>query len=208
MIEEDKRKYGDKKRNKNFIFVSQSPIKDLNKTEKILSNRNNNNLSILNKKVYEINNMNNTMVKTVSSIEKYLNNNFNSMELKLNKIENIEEKFNNKKNLLDQRINNIILKDEELINFMEEIEEKDINNISMKYYEEIINRFMILILVNKKNNLYERYIKILNKLLNCKKIEFDGDEGDIQNNNNNHQKYKISYNLENNLQYFFKSLNI
>ena len=91
------------------------------------------------------------MVKTVNNIECYLNNNFNSMELKLNKIEQIEDSFTDKKNLLDERINNIILKDEELINFIEEIDEKDVNNISIKNFEEIINRLMILILINKNN---------------------------------------------------------
>ena len=96
---------------------------------------------------------------------------------------------------------------------MQEIDQKDINNISMKLYEEIINRFMILILVNKNNSeLFEIYLKLLNKLLNCKKIEFNGGElfntNNINDNNINHQKYKISFNLENNLQYLFKSLNI
>ena len=33
MIEEDKKKYGDKKFNKDFIFVSQSPKKDLNNND-------------------------------------------------------------------------------------------------------------------------------------------------------------------------------
>ena len=217
MIEEDKRKYGDKKQNKNFIFVSQSPKKDLNysgsnpsfrKDYKNEINKNNkNNLKVLNKKVYEINNMNNSMINTMNNIEKYLNNNFNSMELKLNKIENLEEIFNDKKNLLDEKIENIILKDEELINFVEQIDEKDINNISMKNYEEIINRFMILLLVNKNSNFFERYMRLLNKLLNCKIIKFDDDEEGIKKNYN-YQKYKISYNLENNLQYLFKSLNI
>ena len=146
------------------------------------------------------------MVKTVNNIENYLNNNFNSMELKLNKIENLEDKFDDKKNLLDEKISNIILKDEELINFMEEIEEKDVNNISMKNYEEIINRFMVLILVNKNNNdLFQKYLGLINKLLNCKKIIYNGEETKA---NNDFQKYKISYNLENNLKYLFKSLNI
>ena len=89
---------------------------------------------------------------------------------------------------------------------MEEIEEKDINNISMKNYEEIINRFMILILINKNNkNSFERYMRLINKLLDCKKIKNNEED---TNSNNNYQKYKISYNLENNLQYLFKSLKI
>ena len=209
MIEEDKKKYGDKKHNKNFEFVSQSPKKELKNSISVSYNKkeNNNNLDIINLKVYEINNMNDTMVKTVNNIENYLNNNFNNIELKLNKIDNLEEKFDNKKNILDEKINNIILNDEELINFMEEIEEKDINNISIKIYEEIINRFMILILINKNNNeLFEKYMSLLNKLLNCKKIKFNEEEiTDIKNDT--YQKYKISFNLENNLQYLFKSLN-
>ena len=228
MIEKDKKKYGDKKQNKNFIFVSQSPKKDLNKSgstsfrkKEITNNLNNlnnanniNDLDLVNLKVYEIKNMNDTMIKTVDNIENYLNNNFNNIELKLNKIDNFQEKYtNNNKNLLDEKINNIILNDEELFKFMQEIGEKDINNISMKLYEEIINRFMILILVNKNNSeLFEIYLKLLNKLLNCKKIEFNGGElfntNNINDNNINHQKYKISFNLENNLQYLFKSLNI
>ena len=66
---------------------------------------------------------------------------------------------------------------------------------------------MILILVNKNNNeLYQNYNRLLNKLLDCKKVKFN--EEDIEEtNNNNYQKYKISFNLENNLQYLFKSLN-
>ena len=192
--------------------MSQSPIKETknigNSTYRKDNNNINktNNISILNLKVKEINNMNNTMVKTVNNIENYLNNNFNSMELKLNKIENLEDKFDDKKNLLDEKISNIILNDEELINFMEEIEEKDVNNISMKNYEEIINRFMILILVNKNNNdLFQKYLGLINKLLNCKIIKYNGEETKA---NNDFQKYKISYNLENNLKYLFKSLNI
>jgi len=212
MIEEDKKKYGKKKHNKNFEFVSQSPIKETKNISSSTYRKDNNNInktnniSILNLKVKEINNMNNTMVKTVNNIENYLNNNFNSMELKLNKIENLEDKFDDKKNLLDEKISNIILKDEELINFMEEIEEKDVNNISMKNYEEIINRFMVLILVNKNNNdLFQKYLGLINKLLNCKIIKYNGEETKA---NNDFQKYKISYNLENNLKYLFKSLNI
>ena len=210
MIEEDKKKYGDKKQNKKFVFVSQSPPRELNRNNTTFyrneNNFRNNNLNTLNLKVNEINNMNNVMVKTVSNIENYLNNNFSSLELKLNKIEQIEDNDNDKKNLLDEKINDIILKDEELINFMEEIEEKDINNISMKNYEEIINRFMILILINKNNkNSFERYMRLINKLLDCKKIKNNEED---TNSNNNYQKYKISYNLENNLQYLFKSLKI
>ena len=209
MIDEDKKKYGDKKHNKNFEFVSQSPKRELKNSMSVSYNKkeNKNNLDIVNLKLYEINNMNDTMVKTVDNIENYLNNNFNNIELKLNKIDNLEEKFDNKKNILDEKINNIILNDEELINFMEEIEEKDINNISIKIYEEIINRFMILILINKNNNeLFEKYMSLLNKLLNCKKIKFNEKEiTDIKKDT--YQKYKISFNLENNLQYLFKSLN-
>ena len=221
MIEEDKKKYGDKKYNKDFIFVSQSPKKDLNNNDNSSfrknysgkesyrknNNYNTNNLNVVNMKVLEIKNMNDTMINTVNNIENYLNYNFNNIELKLNKIDNFKEQYNDKKNLLDEKINNIILNDEELIIFVEEIEEKDINNISLKNFEEIINRFMILILVNKNNNeLYQNYNRLLNKLLDCKKVKFN--EEDIEEtNNNNYQKYKISFNLENNLQYLFKSLN-
>ena len=221
MIEEDKKKYGDKKYNKDFIFVSQSPKKDLNNNDNSSfrknysgkesyrknNNYNTNNLNVVNMKVLEIKNMNDTMINTVNNIENYLNYNFNNIELKLNKIDNFKEQYNDKKNLLDEKINNIILNDEELIIFVEEIEEKDINNISIKNFEEIINRFMILILVNKNNNeLYRNYNRLLNKLLDCKKVKFN--EEDIEEtNNNNYQKYKISFNLENNLQYLFKSLN-
>ena len=221
MIEEDKKKYGDKKYNKDFIFVSQSPKKDLNNNDNSSfrknysgkesyrknNNYNTNNLNVVNMKVLEIKNMNDTMINTVNNIENYLNYNFNNIELKLNKIDNFKEQYNDTKNLLDEKINNIILNDEELIIFVEEIEEKDINNISIKNFEEIINRFMILILVNKNNNeLYQNYNRLLNKLLDCKKVKFN--EEDIEEtNNNNYQKYKISFNLENNLQYLFKSLN-
>ena len=213
MIEKDKKKYGDKKQNKDFIFVSQSPKKELTKNKstsfrkKVNNLSNVNNLDLVNLKVYEIKNMNDTMIKTVDNIENYLNNNFNNIELKLNKIDNFQGKFTNNKNLLDEKINTIFLNDEELFKFIKEIDEKDINNISMKLYEEIINRFMILILVNKNNNKsLEMYLKLLMKLLNCKKIEFN--RGELYNTNNNHQKYKISFNLENNLQYLYKSLNI
>ena len=212
MIEEDKKKFGDKKHNKGFVFVSQSPKKEGRNTCNSAHRKENNNINktnninVLKLKVNEIDNMNNTMINTVSNIENYLNNNFNSMELKLNQIEKIEDEFSDKKNLLDEKISNIILNDRELINFMEEIDEKDINNISMKNYEEIINRFMILILVNKKNkDLFEKYLRLINKLLNCKKIKFVEEE---TKENNNYHKYKISYNLENNLKYLFKSLNI
>ena len=213
MIEKDKKKYGDKKQNKDFIFVSQSPKKELTKNKstsfrkKVNNLSNVNNLDLVNLKIYEIKNMNDTMIKTVDNIENYLNNNFNNIELKLNKIDNFQGKFTNNKNLLDEKINTIFLNDEELFKFIKEIDEKDINNISMKLYEEIINRFMILILVNKNNNKsLEMYLKLLMKLLNCKKIEFN--RGELYNTNNNHQKYKISFNLENNLQYLYKSLNI
>ena len=144
----------------------------------------------------------------MNNIENYLSNNFNIMELKLNSIENLEENLDNKRNLLDEKINNIILKDEELIKFMEEIEDKDINYISMNTYEEVINRFMILILVNKNSDLFEKYFKLLNKLLNFKKIKFNDGEEETIKQNYNYQQYKISYNLENNIQYLFKSLNI
>ena len=138
-----------------------------------------------------------------------MSNNFTNIELKLNKIDNFQEKYQNNKNLLDEKINDIILNDEQLFKFMNDIEEKDINNISLKIFEEIINRFMILILVNKNNKeIFESYLKLLNKLLNCKKIEFNGGEISNTSENNNFQKYKISFNLENNLQYLYKSLNI
>ena len=232
MIDEDKKKYGDKKQNKNFIFVSQSPKKEsnINKNKSIKksvsnsisisnittfrnkennSNNKTNNLDLVNLKVYEIKNMNDTMIKTVDNIENYLSNNFTNIELKLNKIDNFQEKYQNNKNLLDEKINDIILNDEQLFKFMNDIEEKDINNISLKIFEEIINRFMILILVNKNNKeIFESYLKLLNKLLNCKKIEFNGEELSNMSENNNFQKYKISFNLENNLQYLYKSLNI
>ena len=232
MIDEDKKKYGDKKQNKNFIFVSQSPKKEsnINKNKSINksvsnsisisnittfrnkennSNNKTNNLDLVNLKVYEIKNMNDTMIKTVDNIENYLSNNFTNIELKLNKIDNFQEKYQNNKNLLDEKINDIILNDEQLFKFMNDIEEKDINNISLKIFEEIINRFMILILVNKNNKeIFESYLKLLNKLLNCKKIEFNGGEISKTSENNNFQKYKISFNLENNLQYLYKSLNI
>ena len=170
MIDEDKKKYGDKKQNKNFIFVSQSPKKEsnINKNKSINksvsnsisisnittfrnkennSNNKTNNLDLVNLKVYEIKNMNDTMIKTVDNIENYLSNNFTNIELKLNKIDNFQDKYQNNKNLLDEKINDIILNDEQLFKFMNDIEEKDINNISLKIFEEIINRFMILILV-------------------------------------------------------------
>ena len=124
MIEEDKKKYGDKKYNKDFIFVSQSPKKDLNNNDNSSfrknysgkesyrknNNYNTNNLNVVNMKVLEIKNMNDTMINTVNNIENYLNYNFNNIELKLNKIDNFKEQYNDKKNLLDEKINILIFK--------------------------------------------------------------------------------------------------
>ena len=209
MIEEDKKKYEEKKFNKKFIFVSQSLNKESKSNNKVKNNIKVNNLNVVNLKVYEIKNMNDTMIKTVNNIENYLNNNFNNIESKLNKINNLEEKYTNKKKLFDEKIKNIILNDDELINFIDTINEKNLNYISIKLYEEIIERFMILILVNKnKKDICNKYKDLLYKLLNNKKIEINNDNNNNEDENNNiYQKYKISYNLENNLQYLFKSLN-
>ena len=122
LISEDKKKYGDKKHNKKFIFVSQKSIDDsddnieeknyftLKKDNKIIEkknyyenkskekdiNNNNNNLNVVNLKIHEIKNMNDTMIKTVNNIENYLNNNFNKMEIKLNKIDNFQDIYKKK----------------------------------------------------------------------------------------------------------------
>ena len=249
MINEDKKKYADKKHNKNFIFVSQNSLydseqhpdpkenyftenkkkeenaKNSEKKEKKEKSKNVNNLNVVNLKIHEIRNMNDNMIKTVNNIEKNLNNNFNNIENKLNKIVKYEESHrkkdknvyykkdysnNNdiKQNFLDEKIKNIILNDEKLIEFLEEISDKEINNISILYFEQIINRLMILNLINKNNpSQAKTYFGLLQKLLDCKKItdnEFNN-YGKMKNNNN--RKYKISYNLENNLNYLFNSLN-
>ena len=253
LISEDKKKYGDKKKNKKFIFVSQKSMNDSednfqeknyftqkrdNKIDGIKNNNenknknkekdlNSNNLNVLNLKIHEIKNMNDTMIKTVNNIENYLNNNFNKMEIKLNKIDSFQDKYKNnnknknryikrdnndnenKNNILDEKIKNIILNDEQLINFIKEISDKEINNISIQYYEQILNRLMILYLINKNNPLQiKSYSRLIQKLLDTKKIYKNNEFNNLpRSNHNNYQKYNISYNLENNLDYLFNSLN-
>lgn len=250
LIEEDKKKYADKKTNKNFIFVSQSSIHDFEKisperenyftenknnilksenktnSEKKGRDKNYNNLNVINLKINEIKNMNDSMIKTVNNMENNLNNNFNTIEYKLNNIDKFEENHRNrdrnlyinrnyyntdKKNkYLDERIENIILNDEKLIKFIEEISENDMNHISLQYFEEILNRFMILYLINKNNRLEsKKYFGLIQKLLDSRKINNKDDFREIRNSNksNNNRKYKISTNLENNLDYLFNSLN-
>lgn len=250
LIEEDKKKYADKKTNKNFIFVSQSSMHDFEKisperenyftenknnilksenktnSEKKGRDKNYNNLNVINLKINEIKNMNDSMIKTVNNMESNLNNNFNTIEYKLNNIDKFEENHRNrdrnlyinrnyyntdKKNkYLDERIENIILNDEKLIKFIEEISENDMNHISLQYFEEILNRFMILYLINKNNRLEsKKYFGLIQKLLNSRKINNKDDFIETRNSNksNNNRKYKISTNLENNLDYLFNSLN-
>ncbi len=250
LIEEDKKKYADKKTNKNFIFVSQSSMHDFEKisperenyftenknnilksenktnSEKKGRDKNYNNLNVINLKINEIKNMNDSMIKTVNNMENNLNNNFNTIEYKLNNIDKFEENHRNrdrnlyinrnyyntdKKNkYLDERIENIILNDEKLIKFIEEISENDMNHISLQYFEEILNRFMILYLINKNNRLEsKKYFGLIQKLLDSRKINNKDDFIETRNSNksNNNRKYKISTNLENNLDYLFNSLN-
>ena len=245
MINEDKKRYGDKKLNKNFVFVSQKSLygshdgagdnfftekKNQNKNfENVKSSekneRNNyNNLNVVNLKINEIKNMNDNMIKAVNNIENYLTNNFNTMEVKLNRIDKYEENFRNKnknrymkknyyskdkKNILDEKIKNIILNDEKLVDFVEEISGKDINNISTQYYEQILNRLMILNLVNKNiPSQVKKYSGLIQKLLDSKKIYNNNEYTNLRKSKkDNYQKYKISYNLENNLDYLFNSLN-
>jgi hypothetical protein len=252
MINEDKKRYGDKKQNKNFIFVSQKSVydsldgndepanenfysekksqkknfensKNQEKNEK--NNGNINNLNVVSLKINEIKNMNDNMIQAVNNIENYLTNNFNTMEIKLNRIDKYEENYRNrnkkfmrrtyyskdKKNILDEKIKNIILNDEKLVDFIEEISEKDINNISIQYYEQILNRLMILNLINKNiPSQVKKYTGLIQKLLDSKKI-YNNNNNDYTNltktKKDNYQKYKISYNLENNLDYLFNSLN-
>ena len=161
----------------------------------------------------------------IFTIENYLTNNFNTMEIKLNRIDKFEENYRNrnkkfmrrtyyskdKKNILDEKIKNIILNDEKLVDFIEEISEKDINNISIQYYEQILNRLMILNLINKNiPSQVKKYTGLIQKLLDSKKI-YNNNNNDYTNltktKKDNYQKYKISYNLENNLDYLFNSLN-
>ena len=167
--------------------------------------------------------MNDTMIKTVNNIENYLNNNFNTMEIKLNRIDNFQENYknnkrygkkdyyggDNKKNILDEKINNIILNDEKLVDFIRGMSEKELNKISIQYYEQILNRLMILYLINKNNTLNNKlYSGLIQKLLDSKKIYNKNEFNKMQKSNkNNYQKYKISYNLENNLHYLFNCLN-
>ena len=250
LIEEDKKKYADKKTNKNFIFVSQSSMHDFEKISPerenyFTENKNNilksenktnsgkkgrdknyNNLNVINLKINEIKNMNDSMIKTVNNMESNLNNNFNTIEYKLNNIDKFEENHRNrdrnlyinrnyyntdKKNkYLDERIENIILNDDKLIKFIEEISENDTNHISLQYFEEILNRFMILYLINKNNRLEsKKYFGLIQKLLDGRKINNKDDFREKRNTNksNNNRKYKISTNLENNLDYLFNSLN-
>ena len=249
MINEDKKKYGDKKKNKNFIFVSQKKtyepdnrdthqnyfIDDKKENNKNFKKNNYekkdknkyNNLNVVNIKMNEIKNMNDTMIKTVNNIENYLNNNFYFMEIKLNKIDKYEEENDRNKNintfskrnyysvdkninnLLDEKVKNIILDDKKLIDFLEDISEEEINNISSQYYEQILNRLMILNLINKnKPSQAKKYSGLIQKLLDSKKINIKNDYNDYGRNKNNYfQKYKISHNLENNLDYLFNSLN-
>ena len=245
MINEDKKRYGDKKLNKNFVFVSQKSLygshdragdnfftekKNQNKNfENVKSSdknerNNHNNLNVVNLKINEIKNMNDNMIKAVNNIENYLTNNFNTMEVKLNRIDKYEENYRNKnknrymkknyyskdkKNILDEKIKNIILNDEKLVNFVEEISGKDINNISTQYYEQLLNRLMILNLINKNiPSQVKKYSGLIQKLLDSKKIYNNNEYTNLRKSKkDNYQKYKISYNLENNLDYLFNSLN-
>ena len=250
LINEDKKKYADKKRNKNFVFVSQNSMEDFeslslarenyftedkNKNNKNGNNtnivkkektKNLNNLNVVNLKINDIKNMNDSMIKAVNNIEKNLNNNFNTIEYKLDNINKFEESHrikdkniyikktnynaNKRKNYLDDNIEDIILNDEKLKFFIEELSEEDMDHISLQYFEQILNRLMILFLINKNNRLEsKKYFGLIQKMLNNKKINNKNEFKDIgkSSKNNINRKYKISYNLENNLNYLFNSLN-
>lgn len=239
MINEDKKRYGEKKRNKDFIFVSQKSLynsaalepgnyftgdkKEIFEEKKESKEKSNlNNLNVLNLKILDIKNMNDTMIKAVNNIENYLNDNFNNMEKKLNRINryheenkkrykyNQKDNFNNNNNLIfDNKVKKIILDDDKLINFVEDISEKDISYISSQNYEQILNRLMILNLINKKWPSKARKLSgLIQKLLDSKKIYIKNEYNDSnQNKYENHRKYNISHNLENNLDYLFNSLN-
>ena len=154
--------------------------------------------------------MNDVMIKTINDLENYLNKNLNEIDVKLKKMDKFDESNNKgrskKKKGMDEKIENIILDDEKLIEFLDDMSEYDIKDISDDCYEEILNRLMILNLINKnKPNLNKKYSGLIQKLLECKKIK-----NKISNNNNmnmNSQRYKISSNLEHNLYYLFNSLN-
>ena len=238
MINEDKKRYGEKKRNKDFIFVSQKSLynsaalepgnyftgdkNEIFEEKKESKEKNNyNNLNVVNLKILDIRNMNDTMIKAVNNIENYLNDNFNNMEKKLNRINkyheenrkrykyNQKDNFNNNNLIYDNKVKNIILDDDKLINFVEDISEKDINYISSQNYEQILNRLMILNLINKKWPSKARKLSgLIQKLLDSKKIYIKNEYNDSnQNKYENHRKYNISHNLENNLDYLFNSLN-
>jgi len=240
MINEDKKRYGEKKRNKDFIFVSQKSLynsaaldqvnyftgdkKEIFEEKKESKEKSNfNNLNVVNLKILDIKNMNDTMIKAVNNIENYLNDNFNNMEKKLNRINRYHEEnkerykyssqkdfYNNNNNLLfDNKVKNIILNDDKLVNFVEDISEKDIKCISSQNYEQILNRLMILNLINKKWPSKARKLSgLIQKLLNSKKIYIKNEYNDSnQNRYEHHRKYNISHNLENNLDYLFNSLN-
>ena len=238
MINEDKKRYGEKKRNKDFIFVSQKSLynsaalepgnyftgdkNEIFEEKKESKEKNNyNNLNVVNLKILDIRNMNDTMIKAVNNIENYLNDNFNNMEKKLNRINkyheenrkrykyNQKDNFNNNNLIYDNKVKNIILDDDKLINFVEDISEKDINYISSQNYEQILNRLMILNLINKKWPSKARKLSgLIQKLLDSKKIYIKNEYNDSNKNKyENHRKYNISHNLENNLDYLFNSLN-
>ena len=237
MINEDKKRYGEKKRNKDFIFVSQKSLynsaaldsvnyftRDKNEIyeEKKESKEKSyyNNLNVVNLKMLDIKNMNDTMIKAVNNIENYLNDNFNNMEKKLNRINryhednkkriiyNQKDYFNSSNNLIiNNKVKNIILDDDKLVNFVEDISEKDISYISPQNYEQILNRLMILNLINKKWPSKTRKLSgLMQKLLDSKKI-YIKNEKDLNHKSEKDRKYNISHNLENNLDYLFNSLN-
>ena len=240
MINEDKKRYGEKKRNKDFIFVSQKSLynsaaldqvnyftgdkKEIFEEKKESKEKSNfNNLNVVNLKILDIKNMNDTMIKAVNNIENYLNDNFNNMEKKLNRINRYHEEnkerykyssqkdfyYNNNNLLFDNKVKNVILDDDKLVNFVEDISEKDIKCISSQNYEQILNRLMILNLINKKWPSKARKLSgLIQKLLNSKKIYIKNEYNDSnQNRYEHHRKYNISHNLENNLDYLFNSLN-
>ena len=209
---EDKNK--NNKNGNNANIVKKEKIKNLN------------NLNVVNLKINDIKNMNDSMIKAVNNIEKNLNNNFNTIEYKLDNINKFEESHrikdkniyikktnyntNKRNNYLDENIEDIILNDEKLKFFIEELSEEDMNHISLQYFEQILNRLMILFLINKNNRLEsKKYFGLIQKMLNNKKINNKNEFKDIgkSSKNNINRKYKISYNLENNLNYLFNSLN-
>ena len=164
------------------------------------------NFDVINQKITEIKNMNNSIVSSVNNMKSYLNKNFSSMEDQINKLDNRSMNNENREefrsnNKIDNQIKNIILDDEKLIKFIEGLSEDDIKNICSEMFEQVINRLMILCLINKKNlDIKEKYHKLIQFLLNSnnKKNRNDGSDSGFHG-------YNISKNLQNNINYLFNN---